>query len=190
MIQGQIIHFNTEPVSQEIALNNVKKEITNYIKICREKGNYHHDMALRANEWFNLMNMIGTVLNAGQALAMTAETVSGVSSDNIAITGAVFAFVNAIASRLKDSYEFNILSLKHQRVANDYFDTEKIMATILADLNRTNEYEEKWLNQNIQKFISIGQIAPNQPVRKCSLFICNEMYKKDKQESEPETVLV
>lgn len=174
MIQNQIIHFNTQEVSPEIALENIKKEITNYVKKCKENGNYHHTMALRANEWYNLMNMVGTILNAGQALAMTAETVTGVSSNNVAITGAVFAFVNAVTSRIKDSYEFNMLGAKHQRVANDYFDTEKILTTILMEINRTNEYEERWLNQNIQKFISICQIAPNQPVRKCSLFICNK----------------
>lgn len=172
MIQNQIIHFNTEPVNNDVALENTKNEIKNYIKKCKEKGNYHHTMALHATEWFNLINLLGTIINAGQALAMTVETVSGVSSDNIAITGAVFAFASAIASRIKDSYEFNLMSAKHQRVANDYFDTEKILTTILTDLNRTNEYEEKWLNQNIQKFISIEQIAPNQPIRKCSLFIC------------------
>ncbi len=179
MLQNQIVHFDAHQISPEIALDNVKKEITNYIKKCKENGTYHHTMALRANEWHNLMNMIGTILNAGQALAMTTETVTGVSSDNIAITGAVFAFINAVASRIKDSYEFNMLGSKHQRVANDYFDTEKILTTILTELNRTNEYEERWLNQNIQKFISIGQIAPNQPVRKCSLFICvksDELY--------------
>lgn len=170
MIQNQMVRFDI-PVNQHIAIENKKKEITNYINKCKEKGKYHHIMAQHAMGWHNTMNMVGTVLNAGQALAMTVETVTGVSPNDIAITGAVFAFVSAVASRLKESYEFNILSMKHQRVANDYLDTEKILNLILSDLIRTNEYEEKWLHQNIQKFISIEHIAPNQPVRKC-MFIC------------------
>lgn len=173
MIREQLVHFDADPINQHVALENTKKEISEYINKCKNRGKYHHDMALRAHEWFILMNIINVGINAGQALAMTIETITGVSSDNIAITGALFAFVGAMSNRIKDSYEFNILSVRHQRVASDYFDTEKNLTMILSDLNRTNEYEDKWLSQNIQKFISIGQIAPNQPIRKCYLFMCN-----------------
>jgi hypothetical protein len=146
--------------------NVIQKKINDYMQLCSEKSTYHRSQANYSSAWHDVLGIINVLLISSQALSMTIQTAYDVDSIGVAITGGVFAFVIALSSRISTSYSFNVLSLSHHIVADNYSELHEQFNKLLYEEDRSD------LDMRIMRYISINEKTHLQYVIPCKLLIC------------------
>ena len=153
-------------ISYEEHMDNVKKKLEGYADQCRLKNVFHRKNANNGLAWHNTLGVFNVLMTSTQALAMTLQTINQNSSNAIAITGAAFALVIAVSSRVEKSYAFNEVSIHHHNLADDFEELLQSILIILNDIDR-NIYDERELEIIIKRFVSITEKTHVQPVSDC-----------------------
>jgi hypothetical protein len=146
-------------------------KIGEYSNECLTKSQFHRKNARNAMIWWNFLGVLNVVLTASQALSMTIQAVNESEAKEIAITGGVFAFSIAISSRIKSSFSFNVLSLEHHHIADDYDELIHNFRLLLNDIDR-NDFNEKIYEQYVHRFISVSEKSHVQTVKSCGSSLC------------------
>ena len=139
----------------------------NYIDQCSEKAVFHKKNADNALKWWNLMGISAVVITSCQALSMTILTVLQVPAVHIAITGAVFALIISILTRVQSAFSFNALSIQHNQLFDDFNELENKFK--ILDQEGTNDV---LYNEYVNRYISCIEKTHIQPVKDCVFLSC------------------
>jgi hypothetical protein len=140
--------------------------IEGYIETCQVKTEQHRRNAKNALAWWNFLGIFNVCLTSAQALTMTIQSVYKSGNIEIAVTGAVFACVLAISSRVQMAFSFNALAIQHNQVSDDY---DELIINLKMLLLEYNLHTHKTL---VQRFISIQEKGHLQSVNECRYTKC------------------
>lgn len=93
-----------------------------YTALTLQKSEYHKKQAAISLSWHNLLGITNLLIASGQALTMTLQTVYGSDSKDIAVSGGIFAFFGAVFNRIQMSFSFNVISVLHNQVSDDFME--------------------------------------------------------------------
>ena len=147
-------------------LENVTNRTINYIQECSKLSEYHKTQAINATNWHNFTGILQTIVISSQVLTLTVMTSLGVNSVGIGITGAVFGFLTGIITKVKQSYAFDVLSLQHNQVADDFSELASHFNLLHNDIERDSLSEGSY-EHHIIKFSNIKEKAHLKSVRNC-----------------------
>ena len=133
---------------------------------CKNKVDMHTRNAQSSRGWNNTLSLLGVILSAGTALAMTIMTVEKANNIALTITGAVFAFSISITQKIKESYNFEVLSFQHNSAADDFHDL------YFGFMNLANKFDEVEFEKLMVRYVSLCQKYHLQSIKDCKIFCC------------------
>jgi hypothetical protein len=157
-----------------------------YMKRCRSRSVFHSIMSTRANTTNNWLQMIMVGLTAGQAFAMTTEAIRSVSSQDIALTGAGFAFFIAVANRAREALSLDVLSFHHMSVSTDFMEIAEALQRMLIDIDTGEGYDTTALLNLQNQIVATTARAPVQNVRYSYILRCCRKESKGSLNDEEE----
>ncbi len=141
--------------------------LNQHVEYCKEKVLFHRHQADSALAWHNFLGVGNVILTGAQALTMTVQTTLQCDNATVTITGGSFAFLLAILNRVSISYNFNVLSVLHNILADDF---NELVILFTKMLGSSETFDKDEYEKLINKFIAINEKTHLQTVRDCIFF--------------------
>lgn len=142
--------------------------LDDYIKKCTQKIEYHSKNAKSARLWNNVLSTANIFLSAACAFTMTILSVEQSPSFVITIVGSGYAMIITITSKIKESFNFDVLNVLHNNAMDSYSDVKMD----LEKLKRDQEYHPHLLESAIQKYEAVVQKSHVQSIKECHFYFC------------------
>lgn len=145
-------------------ISNLVQKIEEYKKKSYEKHLSHVRNARNSNHWALSLEVFGVILSAGLALSTVILGTLGASNFELAITSGIFSFFISVSQRIQNSYNFLVLEVKHNILADDYYAIYYELDKIDPENINYHEYENI-----INKYMLVSQ-KHTQKVKDCFFF--------------------
>lgn len=150
-------------------INRYSLLIDEKIEESRSRLIFHNKSAEACSQWDSFLSICGLILNSSNALAMTVMTVSGTGPIPIAVVSATISFSTVVLSKIRDSYNFNLLKVLHNHASDSYLELEYEFGLLKLECQKQclsiDEYEK-----TVIKFMNTGEKSHIQEVKCCKFF--------------------
>jgi ABC-type transport system involved in Fe-S cluster assembly fused permease/ATPase subunit len=135
-----------------------------YIDDCKNRSEFHRNNANNALKWFNLLNIVSTIIMAISGLTMTIMSVLKIDEGVIAISSGVFTCISIVFSRVSQSYNFQAISIQHHHISDSFLE-------LIKDFTNNQGNSDVYLLLT-NKYIEIIQRSHIPHVKQCVLLEC------------------
>lgn len=99
--------------------NDTESELRTLKRNIESKIIYHRVNADNSLKWHNFLGLLGVGINALQVLTLGILTSVHTDDVPIVIISSSFVFLSVIIGRVQNSYNFNVLNVLHNQIADD-----------------------------------------------------------------------
>ncbi len=99
--------------------NETESELRTLKRNIESKIIYHRVNADNSLKWHNFLGLLGVGINALQVLTLGILTTVHIEEVPIVIVSSSFVFLSVIVGRIQNSYNFNVLNVLHNQIADD-----------------------------------------------------------------------
>ena len=153
-----------EDEASDISLNDIRESLLKHIEKCKIKSKFHNKNGTRSMHLENILTLSGVTLNATLALLMVILSTNDETDDKtVAIVSACFSFSSIILEKIRQNYNFALLSYSHNSIADEFMDLRYQGFSLLSIEN----YDPKDYRVFIAKYLSICARGHIQSIGEC-----------------------
>ena len=140
-----------EDEASDISYININESLKKHVEKCKNKSRYHHTNAVNALYLDNILTLTELVLSATLTLLMVILSVYDINEDIVAITSASFAFSSIVVSKIRQNYNFGLVSYSHHSVSDDFMTLRYEFISLITEEN----YDTKDFKTVINKYLTV-----------------------------------
>jgi len=122
-----------EDETSDISYDNIQDSLRKHVEKCKIKAKYHHKNGLSCMRLENVLTLLGISINATLSLLMVILTVYETEENIVAITSASLGFCSIILEKIRQNYNFALLSYSHNHIADEFMALRYEFIALLAN---------------------------------------------------------